>query len=273
MGRFEWEKVVLRTKFKQSSVKLVALAAATYATTTTGASVRPGIARLTAVTGLGDSQVRRNLKALERGGLIFMVASGSSYGRSGKGSASEYQLTAPEVIAEQYEADWTAGEWDEFDQYDIEALLKLMEHRSPSTDDHLVDNKEHRSPSTGDLERTPVLGERTPVLGDENTGTPVPPKSLEPLHLTNPHPVHGVTLSDAHASDETPDGKLKPPMDDENWDRIYSEASAYLQGLPDHGQGIMAKIRATDPEAETSARVYAAALAAGWEYPITAVAS
>ena len=271
MGRFEWEKVIMRSKFRQSSVKLVALSASTYATPSTGASVRPGIARLTVVTGLGDSQVRRNLKALERAGLIFMVASGSSYGRGGKGAASEYQLTAPEALAEQYETGRNDGTWDEFDQFDIEALMKYMEHRAPSTGDRPVDKPDHRSPSTGDDERTPVLQERTPVLGDENTGTPVPPKSPRPLQITSPHPGGAVTLGDAHASDEPPIGRISLPIDVAERERIYSEASEYLQGLPDHGQMVMEQIRKANPADKIDVRVYAAATAAGWKQTRTAV--
>lgn len=197
MGRFEWEKVLLRSRFKRSSVKIVGLAAATYATTGTGADVRPGITRLIAVTGLGDSMVRRNLKALESAGFMFMVASGSNYGRGGKGAASDYQLTAPEPMAEQYEAERNEGTWDETDQWDMGVIL---DHQSPSTGDLPVDNPEHQSPSTGDNHDhrspntddqekntgtfgvSPVLSPVSPVLGAQNTGTPVPPTSPLPLH-------------------------------------------------------------------------------------------
>ena len=205
MGRFEWEKVILRTRFKQSSVKLVALALATYATPGTGANVRPGISRLITVTGLGDSQVRRNMKALERAGLLSMVSSGSSYGRGGKGAASDYVLTVPEALAEEFERERNAGTWDELNEWEESAPI---DHRSPSTGDVPVDNSDHRPSSTGDnarstpqIERTPVLGEETPVLGDGNTGTPVPPMSPRPHQLTPHHkerrksPIEG-TLTD-----------------------------------------------------------------------------
>ena len=168
-------------------------------------------------------------------------------------------------MAEQYEAERLADTWNEFDQWDIAMLL---EHSAPSTYDAPVDKSViepyHRYPSTDDLERTPVLGERTPVLGGENTGTPVPPKSPIPLHESSLHPGGVVTLGDAHASDETPDGKIDPRIDDDpEWGQIYAAASEYLQALPDHGQDIMGKIREQFPEEKIDMRVYAAALAVG----------
>lgn len=199
VGRFEWEKVIMRSTFQPSSIKLVALSAATYADTVTGANVRPGIARLIAVTGLGDSMVRRNLKALEGAGFMFMVASGSNYGRGGKGAASEYQLTTPEILAEQYEAERNAETWDETDQWDMKMIA---DHRYPSTGD----SAKFTQKNTGTFGVSPVLHAGTPVLGAQNTGTPVPPTSPIPLHelplhQSNPHPASSVTLGDAHASE------------------------------------------------------------------------
>lgn len=89
--RFEWERVVRRLGLPMR-LKLVALTLATYADKD-GSRVRPGVNALAAVTGQGESTVRRLLAALRESGLIEQVSRGG--GRAGHGKATEYRLTLP----------------------------------------------------------------------------------------------------------------------------------------------------------------------------------
>lgn len=94
MRRFDWERIVLRTRFKPVALKALALTLATYADEESGKRIFPGVERLALDLCQNEKTVRRNLEALERFGLIFRISSGSTYGRRGN-MASEYQLTAP----------------------------------------------------------------------------------------------------------------------------------------------------------------------------------
>ncbi|GAB3621139.1 hypothetical protein GCM10027417_24000 [Glutamicibacter endophyticus] len=223
LGRFEWEKILLRCRFPQTSVKYVGLTVATWATTTTGANVRPGLANLSAVTGLSDRPLRRYLKELERFGLLHMVSSGSNFGRAGKGKASVYQLTAPEDIALTFEAEYSMGNWAPEQQWDMESVIgqhaqptietyQAEEHRSPTTDDNQgspVAHDRSYAKNTGRLELSPVVCDISPVVSSTNTGRPRPPKSVLPLQesspqLTNPQAASSSVsqLTTAHVSEE-----------------------------------------------------------------------
>lgn len=223
LGRFEWEQILLRCRFPQTSVKYVGLAVATWATTTTGANVRPGLARLSAVTGLSDRPLRRYLKELERFGLLHMVASGSNFGRAGKGMASVYQLTAPEDLALTFEAEYRMGDWAPEQQWDMESVIghhgqptvessHEEEHWSPTTDDiqgSPVPHDRSYAKNTGRLELSPVVCDISPVVSSSITGRPRPPISVLPLQesspqLTNPQPAASSVsqLTTAHASEE-----------------------------------------------------------------------
>lgn len=192
LGRFEWEQIILRCKFAQTGVKHVGLTAATWATTTTGANVRPGIALLSATTGLSDRPVRRYLKELERFGLLHLVNSGSNFGRAGKGMASMYQLTAPEAFALSYEAERGAETWRLNDQWDMRSVLEQMnqaaaddgsrpDHRSTATDDNYespVTSDRSYAKNTGHLELSPVISDISPVISSTITGHQRPPNSV-----------------------------------------------------------------------------------------------
>jgi hypothetical protein len=100
VGRFEWEQVMRRVPVSKPSVKLVALAMATYANTRTGGQVRPGVARLVAVTGTSRNVVLRALAELKELGMIDQLTRGGNLGRASKGMASIYQLTVPSDLLE-----------------------------------------------------------------------------------------------------------------------------------------------------------------------------
>lgn len=93
-GRFEWERVVRRADLPMR-LKLVALTMATYADSD-GSRVRPGVDALAAVTGQGESTVRRLVTALRESGFLELVARGG--GRAGRGRAAEYRLTLPSDV-------------------------------------------------------------------------------------------------------------------------------------------------------------------------------
>jgi hypothetical protein len=160
LGRFEWERIIKRCTFKQSSIKLTALTIATYADVRTGDRVFPGNTRLAAATGLSERQVIRSIKSLGAVGLLFQTVNGSSFGRGGKGLASAYRLTAPEVLAEHLESD--GDEWDELDQWDMDLIMDQVTPKSP-------DKPEQVTPVSGD--KGEQVTPKSPDSGVPNTGT------------------------------------------------------------------------------------------------------
>lgn len=100
VGRFEWERVFRRVIVSTPSVKLVGLALATYASTKTGADVRPGVDRLVNVTGTSRRVVMRALSELKELGLLDQLTRGGNLGRASHGMASIYRLTLPTDLLE-----------------------------------------------------------------------------------------------------------------------------------------------------------------------------
>lgn len=97
--RYEWERVVRRCRITQGQ-KLLAFILATYSDPD-GSRVRPGLPRLTGVTGQSESTVKRHLRALRDLGLITVARRGG--GRGGSGHTTEYQLAIPEDLLERVE--------------------------------------------------------------------------------------------------------------------------------------------------------------------------
>jgi hypothetical protein len=89
-GRFEWERVVRRCLLPKDT-KLVAFTCATYADPD-GSRVRPGVPRLAAVAGMGQSTLRRHLQALAEIGLLERVSHGGGHGRE---RGARWRLTVP----------------------------------------------------------------------------------------------------------------------------------------------------------------------------------
>lgn len=99
-GRYDWERIVRRA-IMPIRLKLVALVLATYADAD-GTRVRPGADVLAAVTGQGESTVRKQLtELLTDYGLLRLVSRGG--GRGGRGKTSEYRLVLPVDLLERVE--------------------------------------------------------------------------------------------------------------------------------------------------------------------------
>ncbi len=92
--RYEWERIVRRCVLPRQ-VKLVAFLLAQYGDMK-GEDIRPGVPRLAAVAGMGESTVRRHLDELRRLGLIECVAHGGGRNQL----AARYRLTVPEDLLE-----------------------------------------------------------------------------------------------------------------------------------------------------------------------------
>jgi hypothetical protein len=100
VGRYDWERIVRRAVMPVRH-KLVALVLATYADAN-GTRVRPGMDVLAAVTGQGESTVRRLVTDLRGSyGLLEVVTRGG--GRKGRGKATEYRLVLPVDLLERIE--------------------------------------------------------------------------------------------------------------------------------------------------------------------------
>ncbi|MFC0421946.1 hypothetical protein [Glutamicibacter ardleyensis] len=130
VGRFDWERILGRCKFKpRTSAKLVAFALATWADLETGTRIHPGNKRIELRAGLAKDSVIDGLQMLQEVGLIHKVSNGSSYGRSAK--ASEFRLTAPEGLAESYREEWNVNIWDDRQTWNVENLLEQVGSSTP----------------------------------------------------------------------------------------------------------------------------------------------
>lgn len=99
VGRFEWEAVLRRLALPKE-VKYVGFVMATYADPN-GTRIRPGAAELAAAVGDAESTLRRRVSFLRKAGLILQTSRGG--GRNGAGRATEYRLTLPPDLLEQFE--------------------------------------------------------------------------------------------------------------------------------------------------------------------------
>ncbi|MEQ4567998.1 hypothetical protein [Paenarthrobacter sp. CAP02] len=199
VGRFEWERVVRQCVFPKKYTKLVAFVLATYADTKTGMNVRPGQKRLAIHAGISDRAVRDHLRDLEEFGLIKLLITGSSFGRSGKGMATIYQLTMPEQLDAWIKtADDSLDVWD----FDILNTVRAVEDQwKPASADKSEERKLASadsepewtvSPEVADI--SPEVNDISPEVNDKNTGSQLPPTSSLPPHESNPH------QSNLHAS-------------------------------------------------------------------------
>lgn len=224
VGRFEWERIVRQCVFPKKYTKLVAFVLATYADTKTGANVRPGQKRLAIHTGISERAVRDHIRDLEEFGLIMLLIAGSSFGRSGKGMATLYQLTIPEQLDAWFKtAEDSLDIWD-FDIVHIarsvedqwrQATAEMVEQRKLASG--VSDREWTVSPEVADI--SPEADSTSPEADDKNTGSWLPPTSALPLHEVNPQPTNpqggSLTLSDVgtrEATDNSPD----PWLVDEN---------------------------------------------------------
>ena len=96
-NRYDWERIMRRCVIP-ANTKLVAFVLATYADRD-GSRIRPGTARLAAVTGMGESTVRRHVGVLLGLGLLMRQANGGGPHKL----AARYQLAFPEDLMERVE--------------------------------------------------------------------------------------------------------------------------------------------------------------------------
>lgn len=89
-GRFEWERALREQSGISLPVRGVLMTLATYATTTTGADIRPSIQRLATTMGLSRSNLNSHIKTAQELGWIRKVKANARSGRP-----SHYILTVP----------------------------------------------------------------------------------------------------------------------------------------------------------------------------------
>ncbi|EZP62321.1 hypothetical protein [Micrococcus luteus] len=204
LGRFEWERIILRTQLKPVALKALALVLATYADAESGGQIHPGLLRLTDNLGQDERTIRRNLEQLERTGLIVKMTQGSKFGRRA-GMASEYRLTVPSDLFDAYHA--------EPDDVHMHAQDIIDGHR-PGFSTWIERNplqKESRKPAkepqpvtlTGSpdiLNRTPDILNRTPDILNRTPDMGARPTTIDTNHET----------SNQETSDSPPPGADAP---------------------------------------------------------------
>lgn len=165
-GRYEWERWIRRCCVP-ATVKHVALNLSTYASRD-GSSIYPGVARLSATTGLSERSVRQALVVLREIGLIKRTRKGSTLGR--QALTDEHILTIPADLERRVHL---------LDPEESPASAACDPSCHPAVSpvrrsgDRVATGTEHRQEVPG----TPATGAGTPATGDRITGTTcTPPK-------------------------------------------------------------------------------------------------
>jgi len=170
VDRYEWERLVRRARIG-STTKYVGMTMAQYANRD-GSSIRPGVARLVAVTELSERTVRGALTRLRQLGFVERVREGSSLGR--RAITDEYRLTIPVDLLDRVamlDPDETAAP---------DAAVLDTSPAAPAADT-ASEASEHRQL----LQGSPAAPARTPATGAENTGRScTPPNQDQPQDLT-----------------------------------------------------------------------------------------
>lgn len=192
MLSFEWGHIIRRVQMPPTT-KLIALMLASYSDGDTGENIRPGHARLAAVSCVSVSTVERSIKALREMGLIEELSPGRSRGRNGGGLAAVYRLTLPDDLL-------GSAEMLDVDEKRAAVAQSASSDPSPVQDSSLNDPSPVPGDSANDL--APVLDDwvlnhplndpessviwaessvkwpESPVMGDD------PPTHLTPTHST-----------------------------------------------------------------------------------------
>jgi hypothetical protein len=172
VGRYEWERVLRRCVLHPQPVKTVAAYLAQYANAD-GTNVRPGVDRLSAVSGLSERSVRSGLTVLRELCLITRTRVGSSLGR--QALTDEYRLSYPDDIYRRVHM------LDPDESPASAACDQTCQHPgSPARGaaDKPPAAAEHRHVVPG----TPAPHAGTPAPHDRNTGTTcTPPPNDQPL--------------------------------------------------------------------------------------------
>lgn len=170
LDRYEWERVVRRCVLP-APVKAVAAYLSQYANKN-GTRIYPGVARLSAVTGLSERSVRGALATLRDLELITRTRKGSSFGR--QAMTDEHKLTRPaDLIARVHMLD--VHESPESAACDDACTHAGSPARGAAV--RPAKAKEHRHVTTG----TPARGAGTPAPDDRITGTSCTPPTHDPL--------------------------------------------------------------------------------------------
>jgi hypothetical protein len=192
--RYEWERLVRRCRLP-ATTKLVAAMMAHYANRD-GSRIYPGVARLSAVTGLSERSVRAALGQLRDLDLITRTRKGSSLGR--QALTDEHKLTYPADLERRVHL------LDPDESPESAACDQSCKHpRTPARPaaDKAARTTEHRHLTT----RTPANGAGTPANDDRNTGTTcTPPTHDHPLD----QPKDQREISDRYVSTESGDNVL-----------------------------------------------------------------
>lgn len=285
MGRFDWERILNHCIFKPNSAKLVGYAMATFADLETGERIFPGNKRIGAITSASRSTVERGIEALEKCGLLHQVSSGSSYGRAAK--ASEYRLTAPEVLAFEYRDEMNAGTWNAPEKWEPEAMFNMTElinqaadlkkasgpnakehaspmahvsqdHASPVTHEVAHASKEHASNSR---EHASNFHEHASPL-NRTCVTSEDPRTYRSDHQSMNQEINeSSSAAPPNASLEGSNSSFGS-VDDESEISIeqrYAAARDFLQTLKDHGAGLVATVEESHPDLSLTQRVIEAA--------------
>jgi hypothetical protein len=190
-GRYEWERIVRRVQMP-ATAKLVAFTIATYADKG-GNNVRPGVARLAAVSCLSERSVRSGLTCLRELGLVERTVSGSANGM--RRLTDEYRLTVPADLLER-----------------VDLLppneIRETEAVAPPATDSPVDNESEVSEHRQDV----------PLLDPEHRQDP-PVMEADQRQLVQEH---------RQMTTGSPAGDDTPPQQDQHIDQ--EEISSYVTG-------------------------------------------
>lgn len=222
VGRFEWEAKFRASDVAPASVKLLGFVLSTYADSRTGASIRPGVARLAVDLRASDRTIIRGLGTLEATGWVECIRRGSSYGRGGRGMSSEYRLTVPAAAPEQV----TAVSPDTADEQ--------VTPVSPDVDNSAPPEREQVTTVTRTGDSPDGTGDIWDGTGD--TGVTPPPHETPPHHSSPHDPLPGWTVTSpgpvdnsAEMNDDDPPPMTKDQRARAEWDRLqaWAEANGY----------------------------------------------
>jgi hypothetical protein len=284
VGRFDWERIVLRAELS-AGTKAVALALATFGDAA-GVDIRPGHRRISDALNVNDRSTRGHIDALLDAGLLELVSGGAP------GRAAVYRLTMPAdgTLAMRLDPDWRR-------------LIARPSHgrrggrREPNATQHrqtvACEQPPHRQTVAGD-QRQPVAAVEPdtgkPLHEHRQTAATTPATScLPPDQDQTRDQERGDTTSigtsvDAHARDERPESHgvesttprarrpplrrrppvVLPPADTVDGEDLadtaeYRAARDVLATLPDFGVALIDRARAEHPDADMPALVIAAA--------------
>jgi DNA-binding MarR family transcriptional regulator len=178
-GRFEWERIVRRCRIS-AQTKLVAFVMAQYGNQQ-GERIWPGVPKLAAVTGMGESTVRRHLERLVEYGLVERLTNGGGPNRL----AASYRLTIPSDLGEHFEL-LTPEEGTPLAQVSAVPPVDNRDSRRDGEDNSAHSGERSSGGNSAHLEQElRSLGEVTPLTSGGNSAHSCEhPSSLEHPFIT-----------------------------------------------------------------------------------------